>query len=538
MASVPAGISHASDEVTESLRQRLETGVASEAVMVGGEGVAVPSLVRDFYSPRGYEPAWGHGDALIRRTEALLSAIARARDQGLRPGDYDPARIEAVLAHLTQARPPDRAAARADAELVLTSSWLALAQHLHGGRVDPESLRIAWHSPRDVSDPELPAALEKALAHRRIEADLLASAPTHPAYRGLYEVLAEYRRIEDNGGWATLSPGPSLSPGDRGERVMTLRRRLAQSRDAPGEANEPALFGEELAAAVRGFQRRHGLVEDAIVGPATRAAVNVPVGERIRQLRVNMERWRWLPRELGARYITVNIAGFSMRVVSGHETVIRQRVIVGRHYRQTPVFSDRMIYIVLNPSWSVPRSIAVKDLLPEIRADPSFLDRMGFEVLRGWGADEQRIDPETVDWDQIGGSHLPFRFRQRPGPRNALGKMKFMFPNEHAVYLHDTPSRQLFSRPERAFSSGCIRVEAPHELAVYLLQGSERWNADTLERALAERSEQTVMLPAPVPIYLQYLTAWVDESSGVQFRRDIYQRDSAVGRALDAEFNN
>jgi murein L,D-transpeptidase YcbB/YkuD len=300
------------------------------------------------------------------------------------------------------------------------------------------------------------------------------------------------------------------------------------------EAGNPAVFDAELESAVKRFQARHGLEPDGLVGGDTLAALNVPVRDRIRQIRVNLERRRWLPDDLGERHIMVNIAGFEMSVVDAGEIVMRQRVIVGRDYRQTPVFSGRMTYLVLNPSWEVPHSIASRDLLREVQADQRYIDRMGFDIFRGWGANQQRIDAAEVDWQALSPQRMPYRFRQRPGPLNALGQVKFMFPNKHAVYLHDTPSRELFNRAERAFSSGCIRVQEPLALADHLLAGSERWSPDALRQALDSRREMTVALPQAMPVHLQYLTAWGSDGR-LELRRDIYNRDAAVADALEAE---
>jgi len=291
-------------------------------------------------------------------------------------------------------------------------------------------------------------------------------------------------------------------------------------------------FSPDLEAAVKRFQARHGLDEDGIVGAATMRALNVSAAARVRQIRLNMERWRWLPQDLGARHLIVNIAGFALRLVDHEQEIMRMRVVAGQPYRQTPVFSDTISYLVLNPYWHVPHRIAVEDKLPLIKQNPDYLAQQHMTLLRGWGADAQVIDPATVDWSAVTADNFPYRLRQDPGPQNALGRVKFMFPNRHNVYLHDTPSRSLFTRAERSFSSGCIRLERPLALARYLLADQSAWTAARIQQVLDTNVERTVPLKQKVPVHLQYWTAWAERDGTVHFRRDVYERDASLARAL------
>jgi len=277
---------------------------------------------------------------------------------------------------------------------------------------------------------------------------------------------------------------------------------------------------------------RHGLDVDGVVGSATLDALNVPVEKRVRQLIVNMERWRWLPQDLGKRYILVNIADFELDVVENSQPLMTMRVIVGRDYRRTPVFSDNMTYLVLSPYWHVPTAIAVQDILPKIQQEPGYLAKQNIRVFRGWGAETREIDPRTVNWSHVTAANFSYRLRQEPGPMNALGRVKFMFPNKFNVYLHDTPAQELFAKPERTFSSGCIRIEKPIELAEYLLQSDAKWTREKILAVADKRIEQTVRLPEPMPIHLLYWTAWADEDRTVQFRADVYARDGKLYEAL------
>jgi murein L,D-transpeptidase YcbB/YkuD len=326
--------------------------------------------------------------------------------------------------------------------------------------------------------------------------------------------------------------GATLREGEAGERVDALIDRLIASNDLE-DMPHPATFDATVALAVRRFQARHGLTDDAVVGQQTLHALNVPIQERIDQIIVNLERWRWLPEDLGDYYIIVNIAGFRLDVVENETSILDMRVVVGQPYRRTPVFSDRIRYLVLSPYWEIPPSIAVRDKLPLVKRDPGYLATQGYELLSGWGDQERAIDPAEVDWSRVTAQNFSYRMRQRPGPYNALGAVKFMFPNKFAVYLHDTPSRELFGQTARAFSSGCIRLERPFDLAELLLGDQADWTRSAIETAAGAGSEQTVRLTRPVPVHLLYWTAWTDPSGGViQFRDDIYGRDDPVLREL------
>jgi murein L,D-transpeptidase YcbB/YkuD len=295
----------------------------------------------------------------------------------------------------------------------------------------------------------------------------------------------------------------------------------------PSVVVEGTLYDEPVVTAVRRFQLRHGLAADAVIGPATLAALNVPVAARIEQLRVNLERARWVFYDPESEFLAVNIAGFQLYLVRRGEVVWRTRVQVGRPYRQTPIFKAEMTYLVVNPTWTVPPTIFRNDILPAVRRDPAYLASRNIDAFDSSGA---AIDPATADWS---GRNPPYRLVQRPGADNALGRIKFMFPNEHAVYLHDTPSRDLFERDSRAFSSGCIRVEDPFELAEHLLgqRGRER-----LDGITATGRTQTVFLDKPMTVMLLYWTAEVDAEGGVSFFPDVYARDPGVLAALAEPF--
>jgi murein L,D-transpeptidase YcbB/YkuD len=456
----------------------------------------------------------------------LLRAIDAVGRHGLDSADYH----RAELAQLRASTPAD-AGALADLDLLATDAFLVLGSHLLSGRVNPETIDTEWLANRRGARME--EVLAQALLERRVAATLEGLAPGQPRYARIMQAAQRLRRIAEEGGWPEVPGGPKLEIGVSDARVIALRNRLRASGDhAQPDPEDPRVFDGELAESVRRFQARHGLDEDGIVGSATVAGLNVTAGERARQLDINLERWRWLPADLGARHIEVNIAGFYLDVVEDGRPVRSHRVVVGRQYRQTPMFSGRMTYLVLSPYWHVPPTIAAVDKLPLINADPSYIARQRMTLLAQAG--DTPVDPVSVDWASMTGSDFNrrYRLRQDPGPMNALGQVKFMFPNRHNVYLHDTPSRELFAQTARSFSSGCIRVENPLDLAEYLLSREGGWTPAAIRAAASQTLERTVRLSEPVPVHLLYWTAWADADGTIHFREDIYGRDAVVGRAL------
>jgi murein L,D-transpeptidase YcbB/YkuD len=521
------------DEVTERLRSRIEAGDALGEIVACGDVVYCSCVIPAFYERRGFRPVWVGADGPLPHALDVERAISGADAEGLEPGAYHlraiRERMEQTRAMGESGRPVDPAALT-DLELLITDGFLVYGSHLLGGRVDPERIDSEWHVKRREVD--MPQVLEDAIGGS-VEAALMGLLPPQRGYTDLKSALRSYRAIRDRGGWPAVGGTAKLERGSGGEEVAALRERLAATGDIePRAGAEAGPFDEEVERAVIEFQRRQGLATDGVVGPATRAALNVPVEERIEQIEMNMERHRWLPKDLGRRHILVNIADFRLSVVEDGKSVESMRVVVGRRYRMTPVFSAIMTYLVLNPYWEVPPTIAKEDVLPSVRKDVSYLAEKNMRVFDGWGADAVEVDPTTVDWSRVSPGDLSYRFRQDPGPENSLGRIKFMFPNKYQIYLHDTPAKDLFARPERAFSSGCIRVEKPLDLADYLLQGAETWSRERLEAALSDPRERTITLPDPIPVHLLYWTAFVDEDGKVNFRNDIYHRDKPLMVAL------
>jgi murein L,D-transpeptidase YcbB/YkuD len=502
----------------------------------GPERVLVRRAVARYYRTTEFEPAWTGPEGPTLQADSLLAVLRDAPLDGLRPADYHVATIDSLARHLRgreQAGQPMDTRVLADFELLCTDAFLLYGAHLLGGRVDPVAVVPTWNL--DRRQQNLVERLRDALQQNSIRATLQHLRPPHSEYDAFRRVLGRYRALARQGGWPTIPDGPTLEEGMRDERVPRLRRRLQATGDLSADSPpDSLLFDDRLRQAVGRFQERHGLTVDGVVGPATRATMNVPVDERIRQIEVNLERWRWLPRDLGDPHVLVNIADFWLRVVADDRRALQMRVVVGTRYRQTPIFSDTISYLVFNPYWHVPRRIAVEDKLPDFQRNPALVSQLGFEVFAGWGADANPIDPATIAWDSLSASHFPYRLRQKPGPANALGRVKFMLPNPYNVYLHDTPARSLFDETERSFSSGCIRVEYPVDLALYLLGPNGGWTRERVDDVMNRDGERTVVLRRKVPVHLLYWTAWMEDEKTVHFRNDIYGRDGAVARALSA----
>jgi murein L,D-transpeptidase YcbB/YkuD len=488
---------------------------------------AVPARIAPVYRARNHRPVWLRGDG--NRAERLIAELRAAGRDGLRPAAYTPDRLAGLV------RRADDPRGRARADLRLSAAFVAYATDLRRGRVPPE---VTGRPPVAQAPRRLGARLlAKAAASDDLDAVFDDLVPGNAVYRDLREVMARYRAIAGDGGWPRVPTGRTLERGMADNTaVPALRARLAATGDLdPAAAPDAGVFGAALEAAVKRFQARHGLAVDGIVGRKTYRALNVPVAARIRQIAVNMERWRWLPADLGERSVRVNIAGFTVDVIRHGETVLSMRAVVGTPYRKTPVFTGRMTYIDVNPTWTVPPTILKTDILPELRADPGYLAEHDMTLYAGWQADSPVVDPETIDWSTVSADAFPYRIVQAPGPTNPLGRVKFMFPNRHHVYLHDTPKRGLFEKNVRTFSSGCIRVERPVALAAELLDGVPGWSRARIADLMAAGTRKRVRLPDPWPVHVTYTTVWRAADGTIQFRNDIYGRDKRLARMLFPE---
>jgi len=511
------------DAGSESLRARVAQLRTEPAIRIDGAEIAARRLIAAFYERRGFRPAWVRPG----QADALAVAIEESRSHGLDPRDYHAAAVGRLASGATPGLD------EAGRELLLTDALLRLAYHLHFGKANPRELYPGWNFRRSLGAIDPVPALEAILAAPSLKDAVERYAPELPLYQRLREALLRYRAMEAAGGWPQVAAGAKLEQGANDPRVATLRERLVVTGDIEPGAADPAQFDAALETAVRRFQTRHGLEADGIVGRRTLAALNVDVGRRVDQLRVNLERVRWVAQDLAGDYLVVDIAGFSARLFLDGRPVWSSRVVVGRPYRRTPVFRATLDHVVLNPTWTVPPTIFREDLLPKLAQDPGYLERHHMQVVDAAG---RPVNAPDIAWQRYRSGGFPYQVVQAPGKDNPLGQLKFMLPNPHAVYLHDTPAGQLFERTERAFSSGCIRVEQAHELAVLLLDDPEGWSADALRAAIGTGETRTVRVKRRVPVMLLYFTAEVDEDGTVRFRPDLYDRDPRVLAALGAPF--
>ena len=486
-------------------------------VQIAGETVWSTPFQRELYATPNSAPRWH-----ARQLEVLRRAIAESFSDGLDPHDF----LAERLAALDTLPGPMR-------EILATEALARLAFTLRFGKCNPEALDADWNFSRSFGTTDPTVWLRESIASDQLAERLAALRPSDNYYRALVKALGEYRARQEHGElWPGVASGPTLKPGMRDARVAQVRARLTASGEfvAPVAPADATLYDEPLALAVRGFQRRQGLEIDGAVGRSTLAVLNVSLAERIAQLRVNLDRVRWVFRDLEDEALSVNIAAFEAVYLDHGQVRWSGRVIVGKPYRRTPIFKDQLSYVELNPSWTVPPTILKEDILPKLRADPDFLATKKLKLIDFNG---KAIDPATIDWRSRGRA-FPYFLRQEAGPANPLGRVAFMFPNVHAVYLHDTPSRGLFQLAERAFSSGCIRIEDPLALAAEVLRDDPHWNRSAIDKAVAKGRNQRINLPRKISIMLLYLTAFPGADGEVQFRRDVYGRDGAVQAALDA----
>lgn len=497
----------------------VNTTVMLDAAINAGSEDELELGIQGFYQGRVFQPLWVSEQGLNPHGEMLLAAFERAGEHALDPQDYAPDRLRDLAGAARDT------AALAELEVAISNTFVIYANHLTAGRVKPNEVNRSLNLFPKAPDPSV--VLEYVESSEDFATAIDGLSPNTPNYARLKTALADYRAKEAAGGFTPVPEGETLKPGMTDARLDTLRQRLAeQDLFSPG-SHSGAVYDGALVEAVKLFQERHGLEVDGIIGKATLAEINVPISTRIGQMELNMERRRWMPDDLGARYVFVNLADQNLKVVEDDKTVHTTRVVVGKPFHATPVFSDEMTYAEVNPYWTVPYSIATTEYLPMLQRDPGALQGKNIRVFSG----NREIDPWSVAWSSYSRASFPFTLRQDPGEGNALGRIKFMFPNKFNIYIHDTPSKSLFSRAQRSFSHGCIRAEAPFDLGEALL-GPDGWTKAKLETVRDSGERRVIKLSKPLPVHLTYLTAWVNKDGSVHFRSDIYERDKVLAKAI------
>jgi murein L,D-transpeptidase YcbB/YkuD len=413
-------------------------------------------------------------------------------------------------------------------DVLLSDAFMLLGSHLYYGKVDPEKEGADWKMQRKESDLRLDLKLEEALENNDVAKELNMLAPRYCSYWMMKNELAFFLELDEHS-WPAIRCDLTIRPGESNPLIPVIRKRLIKLRYKLSDTIS-MISDVEFEKQLRIFQNDWGLNPDGVIGKTTLEVLNSAPGMLINKLKVNMERFRWLPLQLTEKYIIVNIANFELDLIKGADTLISMRAIVGKECRKTPVFNDRMTYIVFNPSWTVPPTILREDVIPELLKGPGYLEKNNMKLLRNDGSE---LAYNEIDWSKISIDNFPYIVRQNPGSANALGRVKFMFPNSDNVYIHDTPSRGYFAREDRAISSGCVRVEKPFDLAVLLLSDTPDWVSTRIRDAMQQDKEETVRLKMPVDVVLIYLTAWTDGRDRIQFRKDVYQIDENVLEALN-----
>jgi murein L,D-transpeptidase YcbB/YkuD len=497
----------------------LATRSVPDYVERDARGTALWGTLQSFYRARDYRLAWVAGGRRSPPAEAVARIVARASTEGLDGGRYGIDLAPHAVAAAFNGAPASDADAVEDVQL--TYVFLKYAADLTG-RFDPKAAGPFWLTQPRPFDPA--AWLEQALQSDRTLEAFAALTPSHPVYAALKTALARYRRIEDDGGWSALPDRLAIRRGRRDPMAALLRKRLAAEDDTLAAAAATGdVYDAALAGAVKRFQRRHGRAASGALDAATLAELNVPVEARIRQIELNLERWRWLPAGLGRRYVVVNVPSFQLTAYDGEHPALTMKVVTGKPDSPTPVLGDDMTTVVFSPYWNVPSTIAEDEIIPAVLRDPRYLRRHNMELVSG----ERLVGPAALRRGDV-------QIRQRPGASNALGLVKFVFPNAFGVYLHDTPAEGLFARPRRAFSHGCIRVEQPVALARWVLSGLPRWTPAAIQTAMRSGRERSLALPEPIPVYVTYQTVGLDEDGAVMFWPDVYGHDRAQMPLLPA----
>ncbi len=515
----------AQKSVREIIKQRMVSGEKTKNYVADGKVLFSKVEMPKIYADAGYDLVWKDK----KNREDLLKNLKESFDEGLLPEDYHLKSIENILsgAAYSKLKPQDAA----DADMLMTDALLLYASHLVSGKVEQSQLHSEWDVERNKRPEKIDSLVSVTLKNHNLNGAFQNLKPQHYYYMLLRMKLKEYREIEKNGGWNKISEGETLKKGMKDARIIAVREYLKITKDLPDVPVEnDSLFDDQLEKAVKKFQDRHNLTTDGAVGTGTLKQMNIPVHDRIDQIRINLERARWVMHHPEDDFLIVNIAGFYVKHFKNKKETFSSRVIVGKYNKSTPIFKDTMEYIILNPTWTLPYSIATHETLPKLKKDPGYLAAKHMVIMDRSG---KILNPNKINFHEYSTGNFPFIIRQEAGPWNALGQVKFIFPNKNSVYLHDTPSRSLFKREDRAFSHGCIRTEDKWGLLMNLMDDPKVWNMDKINEILESGETKRINLPRPVPIYLLYFTAGIDTMNNIYFIKDIYKRDPAVLKALD-----
>ena len=521
------------DLTQQELRDRLSRPGVPTIVSVQ-DSIFSPMQLHSFYEANSMQPAWSAEKNLLPVADSLLSAIHESDRDGLDPTIYHLRSLDSLRAELRRrytGREPIAPSLRTDLDLLLTDAAILFGCHLAEGVIAKDSLRVRWTA--DSSSVRYDSLLNALLQSQTVKQVFQSLHPQHQSYAGLKQMLVNLEATSKKGGWGSVPAGPALAPGASGKRVFALRNRLWASGDLAGRTGwQSDEFDSTLVDGVRSFQRRHGLEPSGTADSATVAELNVPIGKRIEQIKINLERWRWMPHVLGRKHILVNIPDFRLTVVEDGEEVMKMKVVLGLPNWQTPVFSAAMTHVLFNVHWIAPDDILSKELINYMKADSNYLRSNEMTLWRKSGDTLVKVDPHTIQWAEMNENNIDFFLRQEGGPQNIMGQVKFLIPNPHNVYLHDTPYREDFPKNIRMFSHGCIRLEKPFDLAEYVLRQFPDWERERIDTVVARKTEQTLTLKHSIPVHIVYCTAWREKDGSAHFRQDFYGLDQRLGAVL------
>lgn len=484
------------------------------------------SLTTQFYTSYGFQPVWIQDSKVRPEAEQFLSILRNSYQDGLNPLDYHVNEINKLLQQIKTLQQTSQvvpAALLANLDVTLSDAYLLYSKHLEVGKIDPVTAYPDWQtSHRQVN---VLAQYTLAAQQNNLIPNLNKIKPSFVGYSALKKQLAKYQKIASIGGWESIPVGKELKKGSSGTRVSLLQQHLALTENyiLPDESTN--LFDTKLKNAVSQFQAENGIKVTGVVDKVTLQSLNIPVEERIKQIQLNLDRMRWLPNDLGSNYIWVNIPSYSLTIKNkGINDLVMPVIVGGGGQNKTCVVNSRITTLELNPYWGIPNRIATKEYLAKIQKDPEYLNKHNIRVFSTTTKNE--VDPSSINWENVTPNKFNYFLRQDPGKKNALGKLKFLFPNDCGIYLHDTSNPNLFGRNARSLSHGCVRVSQPLALANYLIEANYNWNSIKLESAINTGNHKWLKLTNDLPIHIVYYTSWVDEHGKLQFRKDIYKADN------------
>lgn len=518
-------VTSAQEPISEVLRSRLENSLSGEPNSEAPIRFSYGNTIHKFYSEENFQPVWIENQKISKRVDQFIQNLEQVEFDGLKPEEYHLERIKSIVQE-----GPKNDIRLAELELILTDSFFKVTKDLHQGKVDHNEFKADWEINSKVPRYDYLELLREVQRNGDIARIFQELHPDFFMYENGRKVLKQLSAYAKNqpDDWKKLSLNGAIKVGQSNELMPEIRERLAYWKFMEPRADQNIKMDSLDMVAVKAFQKRNGMNDDGVIGRMTIDRLNYSPQDLINIARVNMERLRWLPDTVKTgQIVLVNIANYQMDFLNDRDTLLTERVIVGKRYHESPIFAAQMSYIVFSPYWNIPYSITHNEILPKARKDPAYISAKNMEIVDNSG---KVISANSVDWES---GKFPYRIRQKPGETNSLGLVKFIFPNNHSVYLHDTPARYLFEKEERAMSHGCIRVENPADLAAILLRDDPGWTQKKIYDAMHQSTEKTVYLKNKIPVVLLYLTFWADTSGRGHYRPDIYARDEALLAELD-----